>query len=160
VYTSALMAFLHHLAAFTVVGALARSRAVQAPLTVVQARRLQRADQIFGAAATVLLVVGLLRVFYFEKAPVLLREYILPDESSRCFIVAALISSIPPCCSSRGTRRSSRVRCRPSHPQATTRGTHVHDVGADGHPRDPAMRPAHGAGDRLTSACAAHRSIH
>lgn len=31
------------------------------------ARRLQRVDAVYGAAAGILLVVGLLRVFYFEK---------------------------------------------------------------------------------------------
>ena len=67
-YTSALMAFLHHLAAFGLVGALAAELVLfKPPLTVPQARRIQRADQLFGATATVLLIVGLLRVAYFEK---------------------------------------------------------------------------------------------
>ncbi|HWM68391.1 MAG TPA: DUF2214 family protein [Steroidobacteraceae bacterium] len=67
-YASALMAFLHHVAAFSLVGALAAEVVLfKPPLTVVQARRIQRADQIFGVAATVLLIVGLLRVVYFEK---------------------------------------------------------------------------------------------
>jgi putative membrane protein len=67
-YASALMAFLHHLTAFSLVGALAAEVVLfKPPLTVVQARRLQRTDQIFGAASGVLLVVGLLRVVYFEK---------------------------------------------------------------------------------------------
>jgi putative membrane protein len=55
VYTSALMAFVHHLAAFTLVGALAAEVVLfKPPLTIVQARRAQRADQVFGAAAIVL----------------------------------------------------------------------------------------------------------
>ena len=67
-YTSALMAFLHHLAAFSLVGALVAEVVLfKPPLTLEQARRLQRVDQVFGAAAVALLVVGLLRVFYFEK---------------------------------------------------------------------------------------------
>jgi putative membrane protein len=67
-YTSAIAAFLHHLAAFTVVGALAAELVLfKPPLTLIQARRLQRTDQIFGAAATALLIIGLLRVIYFEK---------------------------------------------------------------------------------------------
>lgn len=69
-YSSALMAFLHHLAAFTVVAALAVEVALfKPPLTVVQARRLQRTDLIFGVAAGVVLVVGMLRVAFFEKGP-------------------------------------------------------------------------------------------
>jgi putative membrane protein len=62
------MAFLHHLAAFTVVGALvAEVMLFKPPLTVAQARKLQRVDSVFGVSAGVLLVVGLLRVVYFEK---------------------------------------------------------------------------------------------
>jgi putative membrane protein len=68
VYTPAIMAFLHHLAAFTVVGALvAEVMLFKPPLTVTQARKLQRVDSVFGVSAGVLLVVGLLRVVYFEK---------------------------------------------------------------------------------------------
>ena len=67
-YSSALMAFLHHLAAFTVVAALAVEVALfKPPLSVLQARRLQRTDMIFGAAATIVLIVGVLRVAFFEK---------------------------------------------------------------------------------------------
>ena len=64
------MAFLHHLAAFTLVAALAVQVALfKPPVTVVQARRLQRTDLIFGVAAVVVLVVGMLRVAFFEKGP-------------------------------------------------------------------------------------------
>ena len=64
------MAFLHHLAAFTLVAALAVEVALfKPPVTVVQARRLQRTDLIFGVAAVVVLVVGMLRVAFFEKGP-------------------------------------------------------------------------------------------
>jgi putative membrane protein len=67
-YLPAIMASVHHLAAFTLVGALAVEVALfKPPLTVMQARRIQRADMVFGIAAGVLLVVGLLRVVYFEK---------------------------------------------------------------------------------------------
>lgn len=95
-YTSAIMAFLHHLAAFTVVGALVAEVVLfKPPLTVVQARRLQRADSIFGLAAVVLLVVGLLRVFFFEKGA----GYYFADAffltKLVAFIVAAIISIYP-----------------------------------------------------------------
>ena len=67
-YTPAIMAFLHHLSAFTVVGALvAEVMLFKPPLSVAQARQLQRVDSVFGLSAGVLLVVGLLRVVYFEK---------------------------------------------------------------------------------------------
>jgi putative membrane protein len=93
---SAFMAFLHHLAAFTVVAALAVEVALfKPPLTVTQARRLQRIDTVFGVAATVVLVVGLLRVTYFEKGP----QYYWHDAyflmKFAAFLVAALISIYP-----------------------------------------------------------------
>jgi putative membrane protein len=95
-YASAIMAFLHHLAAFTVVATLAIEVALfKPPLTLIQARRLQATDSIFGASAGVLLIVGLLRVFYFEKGagyyfsnPYFLTKFSL-------FIAAALISIYP-----------------------------------------------------------------
>ncbi len=75
-YASAVMAFLHHLAAFTVVAALAVEVAMfRPPLSLAQARRLLRSDFIFGASATVVLVVGMLRVAFFEKG----REYYWHD---------------------------------------------------------------------------------
>jgi putative membrane protein len=96
VYASAIMAFLHHLAAFTLVASLAVEVAsFKPPLTLIQARRLQATDSIFGVSAGVLLIVGLLRVFYFEKGagyyfsnPYFLTKFSL-------FIIAALISIYP-----------------------------------------------------------------
>lgn len=68
-YMPAIMAFLHHLAAFTVVGSLVAEVVLfKPPLTVVQARRIQITDSIFGLSAVALLVVGLLRVFYLRRA--------------------------------------------------------------------------------------------
>jgi len=95
-YASAAMAFLHHLAAFTLVAALAVEVALfKPPLTVVQARRVQRTDLIFGVAAVVVLVVGMLRVAFFEKGP----GYYWRDAffliKLGAFILAALISIYP-----------------------------------------------------------------
>jgi len=90
------MAFLHHLAAFSVVGALAAEVVLfKLPLTVVQARGVQRADQVFGAAATVLLVVGLLPVFYFEKGAGYYFANAFFLTKFTLFILAALISIYP-----------------------------------------------------------------
>lgn len=95
-YASALMAFLHHTAAFTVVGALiAEVVLFKPPLTIIQARRIQRADQIFGAAATALLIVGLLRVIYFEKGAYYYFSNGFFLAKFSLFIVAALISIYP-----------------------------------------------------------------
>jgi len=66
--TSAVMAFLHHLAAFILVGSIIYEHtAFRKDLSLVEARRIQRMDILYGVSAAFLLVVGLLRVFYFEK---------------------------------------------------------------------------------------------
>ena len=63
-----LFAFLHHLAAFAVVAALAIELVLLGgEFTVRSARKLQAIDAVYGASAGLLLVIGLLRVFYFEK---------------------------------------------------------------------------------------------
>jgi putative membrane protein len=65
---SAVFAFLHHVAAFALVGALASEFfLVERHPTAAQARKLQRADLVYGISAGVLLVVGPLRVFVFEN---------------------------------------------------------------------------------------------
>ena len=95
-YSSAVMAFLHHLAAFTVVAALAAEVAMfRPPLSPVQARRLQRTDLIFGLSAATVLLIGALRVAYFEKTA----DYYLHDvffiAKLAAFLIAALISIYP-----------------------------------------------------------------
>lgn len=65
---NSLMATLHHLAAFTVAATiLYEFIAYQHGMSVAEARRLQRVDLAYGIAAGVVLVAGLLRVFFFEK---------------------------------------------------------------------------------------------
>ncbi len=65
---SALFAFLHHLAAFALVAALALEFVlIKGEIDARTARRLQLTDMVFGLSSGVVLVVGLLRVFYFEK---------------------------------------------------------------------------------------------
>lgn len=62
------LAFLHHLAAFVVFATLmVELLMLRGDLTVPAARKVLRIDAVYGVAATVLLVVGLLRVFYTEK---------------------------------------------------------------------------------------------
>ena len=66
--SSALFAFLHHVAAFGLVAALAVELVLlRQPLTVQSARALLRADLVYGIAAAVILTVGALRVLFFEK---------------------------------------------------------------------------------------------
>jgi putative membrane protein len=95
-YSSAVMAFLHHVAAFTVVAALAVEVALfKPPLSLAQAQRLLRTDNIYGAAAGAVLVVGLLRVAYFEKGPGYYWHDVFFVLKFAAFLVAALISIYP-----------------------------------------------------------------
>lgn len=95
-YLPAVMAFLHHIAAFTLVGSLASEVALlKSPLTLSQARRLQVTDLIFGGAAGMVLVVGLLRVVYFEKGPAYYFANVFFLVKLGAFIAAGLISIYP-----------------------------------------------------------------
>ncbi|HYX75359.1 MAG TPA: DUF2214 family protein [Steroidobacteraceae bacterium] len=95
-YSSALMAFLHHAAAFTLVGALAAEVVLfRPPLSLAQAQRVLRTDMLFGASATLVLVVGLLRVTYFEKGPAYYWHDAFFLIKFGVFILAALISIYP-----------------------------------------------------------------
>ena len=92
-YPTALMAFLHHVAAFTLVAALAVEVALfKPPLSPGQAYRLLRTDMIFGISAGVLLVIGLLRVTYFEKGPAYYWHDVFFLIKFGAFLLAALIS--------------------------------------------------------------------
>ena len=93
---STLFAFLHHLCAFTLVSAVAiEFMLIRGELTLVSARRLQVTDLVLGIAAGALLVVGLLRVFFFEKGP----EYYLHSHAFHAkfglFVIIGLLSIIP-----------------------------------------------------------------
>ena len=95
-YSSAVMAFLHHLAAFTVVAALAVEVALfKPPLSLLQARRLLKTDNIYGAAAGAVLIIGMLRVAYFEKGPGYYWHDLAFLAKFSAFILAALISIYP-----------------------------------------------------------------
>jgi len=66
--TTALMAFLHHLFAFTLVACVVYEFvAFRQGMTNEEVRRIQRVDLVYGISAGLLMVVGLLRVFFFEK---------------------------------------------------------------------------------------------
>ena len=65
---SSFLAFLHHVAAFALVAALAIEFVlIKGELGAGTARKLLAADAVFGLSSGVVLIVGLLRVFYFEK---------------------------------------------------------------------------------------------
>jgi putative membrane protein len=93
---STLFAFLHHLAAFTLVAALAvEFTLIRQELTLWSARRLQVTDMVLGIAAGFLLIVGLCRVFFFEKGS----DYYFHSHAFLAkfsiFIVIGLLSVIP-----------------------------------------------------------------
>ncbi len=66
----ALFAFLHHLAAFSIAAVLVlESVLLRGDLTIDSARKLLNADRRYGIAAMAILIVGGLRVAFFEKTP-------------------------------------------------------------------------------------------
>src|SRR5437762_14200236 len=91
-----LFAFLHHLAAFTLAAAVAVEFVLlKGDLTLWSARRLQVADMVFGIAATIVLLAGLGRVFWFEKgAAYYFHNHAFLTKFS-LFIVVALLSIVP-----------------------------------------------------------------
>jgi putative membrane protein len=109
---STLFAFLHHLCAFTLVSAVAiEFMLIRGELALASAQRLQVTDLVLGIAAGALLVVGLLRVFFFEKSP----DYYLHSHAFHAklslFIIVGLLSIIPTMefLSWRGTLKAGQV---------------------------------------------------
>jgi putative membrane protein len=93
---STLFAFLHHLCAFTLVSAVAIEFVlVRQELTLVSARRLQVTDIVLGVAAGALLVVGLLRVFFFEKGAAYYWHNHAFLTKFGLFVIVGLLSIIP-----------------------------------------------------------------
>jgi putative membrane protein len=93
---STLFAFLHHLCAFTLVSAVAvQFTLIRQELTLASAQKLQVSDRVLGIAAVALLVIGLLRVFYFEKGP----DYYFHSHAFTAkfsvFVAIGLLSIIP-----------------------------------------------------------------
>ena len=93
---SAIMAFLHHLAAFTLTAVVIYEHTTfRKDLSLTDARRIQRMDIVYGVSAGVVLIVGLLRVFYFEKgAPYYAQNWFFWTKMLG-FALAALFSIYP-----------------------------------------------------------------
>jgi putative membrane protein len=89
-------AFLHHLAAFALVAALAIELVlVRDTLTLANARKLMRADMIYGIAAGVVLLVGLGRLFHLEKgATYYLHSWTFLAKFT-LFVIVGLVSIVP-----------------------------------------------------------------
>ena len=94
--SSGIMAFLHHLAAFALTAAIIYEHTTfRKDLSLTDARRIQRMDIIYGVSAALVLVVGLLRVFYFEKgAPFYAQNWFFWTKMAG-FALAALLSIYP-----------------------------------------------------------------
>ncbi len=93
---STLFAFLHHLCAFTLVAALAiEFTLIKQDLTPATARRLQLTDIVLGMAAGTLLVIGLLRVFFFEKGAAYYWHSHAFLAKFGLFIIIGLLSIVP-----------------------------------------------------------------
>jgi putative membrane protein len=91
-----LFAFLHHLCAFTLVAAVAiEFTLIRQELTLASARRLQVTDIVLGMAAGALLVIGLLRVFFFEKGAAYYWHSHAFLTKFALFIVIGLLSIVP-----------------------------------------------------------------
>ncbi len=94
--TSALMAFLHHFAAFALTAAIVYEHVTfRKDLSLAETRRIQIMDIIYGVFAGALVVVGLLRVFYFEKGPAYYAHNWFFWLKMLGFLVAALLSIYP-----------------------------------------------------------------
>jgi putative membrane protein len=93
---TSLMAFLHHLFAFTLTACLVYEFvAFRRGMPIEEARRIQRVDLVYGISAGLLLVVGLLRVFFFEKG---INFYIHSPffwVKMTAFVIVALLSIDP-----------------------------------------------------------------
>jgi len=92
----AIFAFLHHLAAFTLVSAIGIELALfSATPTVAQARKLRIIDVHYGLAALLILIVGFLRVYQFEKGS----EYYFSNAwfiaKLSLFLIVGLLSIYP-----------------------------------------------------------------
>jgi putative membrane protein len=93
---TAVMAFLHHVAAFALVAALAVEFVlIRGELTAATARRLASADMILGVSAGVLLAAGLLRVFYFEKGAAYYFHSATFIAKLALFVLVAVLSIYP-----------------------------------------------------------------
>ena len=91
-----LMAFLHHLTAFTLVGCLVGEVfLLRMPLSLEHARKLVRIDAVFGLSAAALLVIGMLRVQLFEKPASYYWHDVFFLIKLAAFLAAALISVYP-----------------------------------------------------------------
>jgi putative membrane protein len=119
------LAFLHHATAFIVVGALMVELVLlRNELTVASARSVLRMDMAYGIAATLLLVAGLLRVFYTEKGAAYYFASGTFIAKLALFIIVALLS-LYPTLKFMGWRKALREQRVPSFEAGTRRTVRI-----------------------------------
>ena len=119
---SALLAFLHFIAAFGIAAVVFLEWQTLSPApTLAEARRLQACDRWYGVFAALVLVVGFLRVMYFEKG----REFYLGNPVFHAkiglFLVVGLLSIYP-------TVRFIKWRAQTRQGMAPTVSPREHDL--------------------------------
>ncbi|RZU38702.1 putative membrane protein [Fluviicoccus keumensis] len=93
---NALAAFIHHLAAFLLVSTLVVEAALlNGALDRERMRQLQRTDLWYGLAAGVIVLVGLARVFWFEKGPSYYGHNVFFMAKMTLFGAVGLLSAYP-----------------------------------------------------------------
>ncbi|MGH8495387.1 MAG: DUF2214 family protein [Gammaproteobacteria bacterium] len=91
-----LFAFLHHIAAFALVATLVLEFVlVRDELTLSSARKLRFADMALGISAGVVLVAGVMRVFWFEKGAAYYFHSVPFIAKITLFVTIALLSIYP-----------------------------------------------------------------
>jgi putative membrane protein len=94
--TSALFAFLHFLAVFGVFATLFLEWQTMSPApTHGEALRIQRCDRWYGQFAMLLVVVGLLRVYFFEKGKAFYFGNPVFNAKMTLFVLVGLVSIYP-----------------------------------------------------------------
>lgn len=93
---NAFFAFLHHVGAFGLVAALAiEFLLIRGEITRRSAKQLLIADAIVGASASLVLLAGLVRVFWFEKGASYYFHSIPFLVKLSLFVIVALVSIYP-----------------------------------------------------------------
>ena len=94
--TTALMAFLHHILAFALTACIVYEFiAYRKNMSIAEIRRIQRVDLAYGISAGLLILVGLLRVFFFEKGPNFYMNNPFFWVKMNAFLVVGLLSIDP-----------------------------------------------------------------
>jgi putative membrane protein len=93
---NAFVAFLHHLCFVAIMVILsAEMLMLKQPLTLTSAKKILRFDTIYGAAAGLVLLIGGLRVMYFEKGAAYYMHSVPFIAKMALFVIVGLVSIYP-----------------------------------------------------------------